>query len=86
MQHRLRTPSSVERGPLHRCLLCDSTLVYLVHEHDDGGPGRPALLRCPNCGVHRAGVFSVEALEELEVHSLAGQLALLGQLQRIEGG
>jgi hypothetical protein len=73
-----------ERGPLHTCLLCSCPYVYLVDTRSMGMEGRPALLRCPNCGVHRAGVFTLGALEALERRRQRGEEALRSRLQRLE--
>ena len=73
-----------ERGPLHTCLACASDYVYVVEQRSMGLDGRPALLRCPNCGMHRAGVFTPAALEALERRREVGEQELRDELRRLE--
>ena len=53
---------------LHVCLDCGSELVQPVAWEEAGPESWSVLLHCPNCGVHREGVFSqacVEAFDEM---------------------
>lgn len=55
-------------GQLQECLSCGSELVHPV-EWEPVGPGSwSVLLRCPNCEVHRLGVFEQEELDAFDAH------------------
>jgi hypothetical protein len=58
--------------------------VYLVDALEMTSEGHPALLRCPNCGVHRAGVFGRRVLDALERRRQVGEAELRVQLRRLE--
>jgi hypothetical protein len=73
-----------ENDPLYRCLVCSCDFVYLVETRPVTSSGLSALLRCPNCGVHRAGVFSRRALAGLERRRQVGEDELRVQLRRLE--
>jgi len=75
-----------ERDPLHRCLVCSCEFVHLVETRPISDSDLSALLRCPNCGVHRAGVFSRRALAGLERRRQVGEDELRVQLRRLELG
>ncbi|HZC13550.1 MAG TPA: hypothetical protein VE270_05965 [Thermoleophilaceae bacterium] len=60
-------PAAEPQQDLHRCIACSSELVYPVHWDEAGPDNWSVLLRCPNCDVHREGVFTqdnVEAFDE----------------------
>jgi DNA-directed RNA polymerase subunit RPC12/RpoP len=73
-----------QQDPLHRCLVCSSEFVHLVETRPIAAEGLSALLRCPNCGVHRAGVFSRRALAALEKRRQVGEDELRLQVRRLE--
>jgi hypothetical protein len=55
-------------GELQECLSCGSALVHPV-EWEPVDPGSwSVLLRCPNCEVHRLGVFEQEELDAFDAH------------------
>ena len=83
-QHESTSRGFDERGPLHTCLVCACDYVYLVEARSMGLDGKPALLRCPNCGVHRAGVFARGDLEALERRRQAGEDQLRSHVRRLE--
>jgi hypothetical protein len=51
---------------LHVCLDCESGLVYPVEWEEAGPENWSVLLHCPNCDVHREGVFSQETVERYD--------------------
>jgi hypothetical protein len=52
--------------PLHTCVACSSELVYPVRWEEAGPDSWSVLLHCPNCDVHREGIFTQENVEELD--------------------
>jgi hypothetical protein len=61
-----RPPAGSHQEDLHVCLECSSDLVYPA-EWEKSGPGNwSVLLHCPNCDVHRKGVFSDDAVEAFD--------------------
>jgi hypothetical protein len=60
-------PSAEPQQDLHKCIACSSELVYPVHWDEAGPDNWSVLLHCPDCDVHREGVFTqknVEAFDE----------------------
>jgi hypothetical protein len=51
---------------LHVCLECSSDLVHPVQSEESGSESWSVLLRCPNCDVHRRGVFSQQVVDAFE--------------------
>ena len=52
---------------LHVCTWCASDLVYPVKWEESGPENWNVVLRCPNCDVHREGIFghdTVQAFDE----------------------
>ena len=51
---------------LRVCAACSSDLVQPV-QREESGPGNWSVrLQCPNCDVHRQGVFTQQAVEAFE--------------------
>jgi hypothetical protein len=60
-------PPAEPHQDLHVCLGCESELVYPVEWEEAGPDNWSVLLHCPNCDLHRDGVFcqnTVEAFDE----------------------
>jgi hypothetical protein len=51
---------------LHVCIECESSLVYPVEWQEAGPENWSVLLACPDCGIHREGVFSQETVERFD--------------------
>jgi hypothetical protein len=51
---------------LYECLNCSSELVQPVEWEPAGPTSWSVLLRCPNCEVHRLGVFEQVELDAFE--------------------
>ena len=51
---------------LHECLNCASNLVHPVEWEPAGPTSWSVLLRCPNCEVHRLGVFEQVELDAFD--------------------
>jgi hypothetical protein len=60
------TASTDQVAGLHRCLNCASGLVHPVEWEPVGPDSWSVLLRCPDCEVHRAGVFEQPILDEFD--------------------
>jgi hypothetical protein len=59
-------PSPQDDQDLHVCLDCDSELVYPVDWEEAGPENWSVLLRCPNCDLHREGVFHQDTVERFD--------------------
>jgi hypothetical protein len=53
---------------LHVCLNCESPFVHPVEWEPAGPASWSVLLRCPNCEVHRLGVFPQTDLDAFDAH------------------
>jgi hypothetical protein len=51
---------------LHVCLDCESEFVYPVEWQESGPESWSVLLACPDCGIHREGVFSQDTVERFD--------------------
>jgi hypothetical protein len=51
---------------LHVCIECASELVYPVRWEEAGPENWTVLLHCPNCDIHREGVFAQETVEAFD--------------------
>jgi hypothetical protein len=71
-QHQTET----QTGALHECINCRSALVYPIQWEPAGGDQWSVLLRCPECEVHRLGVFAQSALDALDEELDRGDAAL----------
>lgn len=61
---------------LHRCLNCSSELVQPVEWEPTGPRTWSVLLRCPECEVHRLGLFDQALLDEYDVELERGSQQL----------
>jgi hypothetical protein len=68
--------SEAQTGALHDCINCRSALVYPIQWEPAGGDQWSVLLRCPECEVHRLGVFSQADLDRLDEELDRGDAAL----------
>ena len=68
---------------LHVCLGCSSELVYPVEWEEAGSENWSVLLHCPNCDLHREGVFSQETVEAFDEQLDRGADALAGDYKRL---
>ena len=68
---------------LHVCLDCNSELVYPVEWQEAGPENWSVLLHCPNCDVHREGVFSQETVERYDEQLDRGADALARDYTRL---
>jgi hypothetical protein len=51
---------------LHVCLDCESALVYPIEWQEAGPENWSVLLHCPNCDIHREGVFAQDTVERFD--------------------
>jgi hypothetical protein len=65
-----------QTGGLHRCLSCSSELVQPVEWEPTGPETWSVLLRCPECEVHRLGLFDQTLLDEYDVELERGSRQL----------
>jgi hypothetical protein len=68
---------------LHECLNCASELVHPVEWERAGTTSWSVLLRCPNCEVHRLGVFDQVELEAFEAELDHGDALLREAYERL---
>jgi hypothetical protein len=61
-----QAPVAEEDHALHVCLDCGSQLVHPVEWAEAGPKNWTVVLRCPNCGVFREGVFSQETVDAFD--------------------
>ena len=59
-------PAAEAHQPLHTCVACSSELVYPVRWEEAGPDNWNVLLHCPNCEVHREGIFTQQNVEEFD--------------------
>jgi hypothetical protein len=78
-----RQPEVEPDQELHTCLDCHSGLVYPVEWEEAGHNAWAVLLHCPNCGVHRDGVFSQDTVECFDEHLDRGADALARDYRRL---
>jgi hypothetical protein len=68
---------------LHICSSCTGELVHPLDWEEDS-PGRwRILMRCPDCGLQREGVFGQQLVERLDDELDKATSALLDDLKRI---
>jgi hypothetical protein len=73
----LRTMTTREQtAHLHECLNCGSGMVHPVEWEPAGEATWSVLLRCPDCEVHRLGVFEQPALDAFDQELERGDTAL----------
>jgi hypothetical protein len=68
--------SEAQTGALHECINCGSPLVHPLQWEPAGGEQWSVLLRCPECEVHRLGVFHQADLDLLDEALDRGDAAL----------
>jgi hypothetical protein len=68
---------------LHVCIECTSELVYPVRWEEAGPENWTVLLHCPNCDVHREGVFTQETVEAFDEELDRGGDALARDYKRL---
>ena len=68
---------------LHVCLGCSSDLVYPVEWEESGPDNWSVLLHCPNCDLHREGVFSQDTVEAFDEELDRGADVLAGDYKRL---
>jgi hypothetical protein len=76
-------PSAQPQQDLHVCVECDSELVYPVQWDEAGPENWSVLLHCPNCDVHREGVFTQENVELFDEELDRGADALARDYKRL---
>ncbi len=62
---------------LHECLNCGSELVHPVEWEPSGPESWSVLLRCPECEVHRLGVFDQPTLDAFDRELERGDVMLV---------
>ena len=72
-----------QTGQLHECLSCGSVLVHPVEWEPAGDTAWSVLLRCPDCEVHRLGVFDQPALDAFDGELERGDAELRDAYLRI---
>jgi hypothetical protein len=76
-------PSAEPDQELHTCLDCGGTHVYPVEWEEAGPDNWSVLLHCPNCDVHREGVFSQDTVERFDEELDRGADALARDYKRL---
>ena len=71
------------RQDLHVCLGCESELVYPVEWEEAGPENWSVLLHCPNCDLHREGVFCQDTVEAFDEELDRGADMLAGDYKRL---
>lgn len=61
-----QSPPAEPHQDLHVCTWCSSDLVYPVKWDESGPENWSVVLRCPNCEVHREGIFSHDTVEAFD--------------------
>ena len=77
-----KAPVEGERE-LHRCINCESHLVYPVHWEEADTSSWHVTLRCPDCEWTEAGVFPQEQCDRFDDHLEAGTDALSRDYKRL---
>ena len=76
-------PPAEPHQELHICVECQSGLVYPVQWDEAGSENWSVLLHCPNCDVHREGVFTQENVELFDEELDRGADALARDYKRL---
>jgi hypothetical protein len=76
-------PQAEPDQELHVCIECASELVYPVRWEEAGPENWTVLLHCPNCDVHREGVFAQETVEAFDEELDRGGDALARDYKRL---
>jgi hypothetical protein len=76
-------PAAQPQQDLHVCVECSSELVYPVQWEEAGPENWSVLLHCPNCDVHREGVFTQDNVELFDEELDRGADALARDYKRL---
>jgi hypothetical protein len=76
-------PAAEPHQDLHICRECESQLVYPVSWEESGPENWSVLLHCPNCDLHREGVFSQYTVECFDEQLDRGADALARDYKRL---
>ena len=76
-------PQAEPEQDLHRCMDCDSHLVYPIEWEESGPENWAVLLHCPNCDLYRDGVFTQETVESFDEELDRGSDALARDYKRL---
>ena len=76
-------PAGPDQGELHRCLECESELVYPTRWQEESQGSWKVTLRCPECEGVREGVFSQETVDAFDEELETGENALVADLRRL---
>lgn len=76
-------PPAEHDQDLHRCIDCDSQLVYPVQWSESGPENWSVLLHCPNCDLYREGIFSQHTVECFDEELDRGADALARDYKRL---
>ena len=79
----LQHPPAEPDQDLHVCLECSSELVYPVEWEEAGPENWSVQLHCPNCDLHREGVFSQDTVESFDEELDRGADALARDYKRL---
>jgi hypothetical protein len=82
-QPPVEQPAAEPRQDLHVCVGCGSGLVYPVDWEESGPENWSVLLHCPNCDLHREGVFCQETVEAFDEELDRGAELLAGDYKRL---
>jgi hypothetical protein len=76
-------PAAQPQQDLHVCVECSCELVYPVQWEEAGPENWSVLLHCPNCDVHREGVFTQDNVELFDEELDRGADALARDYKRL---
>jgi hypothetical protein len=76
-------PAAEPHQALHVCIHCSSELVYPVRWEESGTENWRVLLHCPNCNVHRGGIFSQQTVDAFDEQIDRGADALVRDHKRV---
>jgi hypothetical protein len=76
-------PPAEPQQDLHVCVECSSELVYPVQWEEAGPENWAVLLHCPNCDVHREGIFTQDNVELFDEELDRGADALARDYKRL---
>jgi hypothetical protein len=83
VQRPAEHPPAEPHQDLHLCLGCDSELVYPAEWEEAGPDNWSVLLHCPNCDLHREGVFCQDTVEAFDEELDRGADVLAGDYKRL---
>jgi hypothetical protein len=76
-------PAPERDQELHVCAECESHLVYPVEWEEAGPENWTVVLHCPNCDLHREGVFHQETVERFDETLDMGTEGLANDYRRL---